>query len=150
MLFVVAHIMCSSSSFVEAVESVAVEAVVVEAVESVFFEAVDCWKLLCVLKSSSFVEAVESVVEAVDCCKLLCALESSNFVEAVESVVVEALESVVAKAVDCCSLLCALVLLKLLNLLLKLLIVVCVIESSRFVDSVVVADVDCGRLHCLL
>ena len=29
--------MCSSSSFVEAVESVAVEAVVVEAVESVFF-----------------------------------------------------------------------------------------------------------------
>ena len=74
--------------------------------------------------SSSFVEAVESVVETVDCCKLLCALESSNFVEAVESVVVEALESVVAKAVDCCRLLCALVLLKLLNLLLKLLIVV--------------------------
>ena len=36
--------MCSSSSFVEAVESV-----VVEAVESVFVEAVDCWKLLCAL-----------------------------------------------------------------------------------------------------
>ncbi len=30
--------------------------------------------------SSSFVEAVESVVEAVDCCRLLCALESSSFV----------------------------------------------------------------------
>ncbi len=41
--------MCSSSSFVEAVESVVVEAVVVEAVESVFVEAVDCWKLLCAL-----------------------------------------------------------------------------------------------------
>ena len=40
--------MCSSSSFVEAVESVVVEAVV-EAVESVFVEAVDCWKLLCAL-----------------------------------------------------------------------------------------------------
>ncbi len=77
------------------------------------------------LESSSFVEAVESVVvEAVDCCKLLCALESSSFVEAVESVLVEAVESVVAKAVDCCRLLCALVLLKLLNQLLKLLIVV--------------------------
>ena len=62
--------MCSSSSFVEAVESVVVEAVVVEAVESVFVEAVDCWKLLCALKSSSFVEAVESVVEAVDCRRL--------------------------------------------------------------------------------
>ncbi len=88
-----------------------------------FVEAVDCWKLLCALKSSSCVEAVESVVEAVDCCKLLCALESSNFVEAVGSVV-EAIESVVAKAVDCYRLLCAPVLLKLLNLLLKLLIVV--------------------------
>ena len=74
--------MCSSSSFVEVVESVVVEAVV-EAVESVFVEAVDCWKLLCALKKSSFVEAVESVAEAVDCCKLLCALESSNFVESV-------------------------------------------------------------------
>ena len=41
--------MCSSSSFVEAVKSVVVEAVVVEAVESVFVEAVDCWKLLCAL-----------------------------------------------------------------------------------------------------
>ena len=40
-----------------------------------------------VLESSSFVEAVESVVKAVDCCRLLCALESSSFVEAVESVV---------------------------------------------------------------
>ena len=54
------------SSLIEAVESVVVEAVVVDAVESVFVEAVDCWKLLCALKSSSFVEAVESVVEAVD------------------------------------------------------------------------------------
>ena len=44
--------------------------------------------------------------------------------KAVESVVVVAVESVVAKAVDCCRPLCALVLLKLLNLLLKLLIVV--------------------------
>ncbi len=44
---------------------------------------------------SSLIEAVESVVEAVDCCKLLCALESSSFVEAVESVLVEAVESVV-------------------------------------------------------
>ena len=41
--------MGSSSSFVEAIESVVVEAVVVEAVESVFVEAVDCWKLLCAL-----------------------------------------------------------------------------------------------------
>ena len=44
---------------------------------------------------SSFIEAVESVVEAVDCCKLLCAIESSYFVEAVKSVV---------EAVDCCRL----------------------------------------------
>ena len=78
---------------------------------------------LCALESSSFVEAVESVVEAVDCCRLLCALESSRFVKAVECVVlkmlivvyimcsrvllklksvVEAVESVV-EAVDCCS-----------------------------------------------
>ncbi len=65
----------------------------IEAVESVV-EAVDCCKLLCALESSSFVEAVESVVvEAVDCCKLLCALESSSFVEAVKSVVED---------VDCC------------------------------------------------
>ena len=35
----------------------------------------------------------------------LCALESSSFVEAVESVV-EDVESVVVKAVDCCRLLC--------------------------------------------
>ena len=56
---------------------------------------------------SSLIEAVESVVEAVDCCRLLCALESSSFVEAVESVVVEAVESVV-EAVDCCRLLCTL------------------------------------------
>ncbi len=42
-------------------------------VESV--EAVDCCRLLCAIKSSSFVEAVESVVvKAVDCCRLLCAL----------------------------------------------------------------------------
>ena len=52
----------------------------------------------------------------------MCSKESSSFVEAVESFVVE--------AVDCCRLLCA-------------------IESSRFVESVV-ADVDCCRLHCLL
>ena len=54
----------------------------------------------------SFID-VESVVEAVDCCRLLWALESSSFVEAVESVVVEAVESVV-KPVDYCRLLCAL------------------------------------------
>ncbi len=54
-------------------------------------------------------------MEAVHCCRLSCALGSSSFVKAVESVV---------KAVDCCRLLGALVLLKLLNLLLKLLIVV--------------------------
>ena len=44
---------------------------------------------------SSFIEAIESVVEAVDCCRLLCAIESSCFVEAVKSVV---------EAVDCCRL----------------------------------------------
>ena len=66
---------------------------------------------------SIFIKAVESIfVEEVDCCRLLCAIESSSFVEAVESVVVE--------AVDCCRLQRALVLFKLLNLLLKLLIVV--------------------------
>ena len=37
-------------------------------------KAVDCCRLLCALESSSFVEAVESVVKAVDCCRLLCAL----------------------------------------------------------------------------
>ena len=58
---------------------------------------------------SSLIEAVVSVVvEDVDCCRLLWALQSSSFVEAVESVVVEAVESVV-KAVDCCRLLCTLV-----------------------------------------
>ena len=46
----------------------------------------------------------------------------SSFIEAAESVV---------EAVDCCRLLCA-------------------IESSRFVESVVVADVDCCRLHYVL
>ena len=47
-----------SSSFVEAVESVAVE-------------AVDCCRLLCALESSCFVKTVESVVvEDVDCCRL--------------------------------------------------------------------------------
>ena len=45
---------------------------------------------------SSFIEAVESVVEAVVYCRLLCAIESSRFIEAVESVVV--------KAVGCCRL----------------------------------------------
>ena len=44
---------------------------------------------------STFIEAVESVVEAVDCCRLLCAIESSSFVEVVESVVAD---------VDCCRL----------------------------------------------
>ncbi len=45
--------------------------------------------LLCALKNSSLVKAVESVVEAVDCCRLLhvCAQESSRFVEIAESVV---------------------------------------------------------------
>ncbi len=61
-------------------------------------------------------------MEAVDCCRLLYPLGSSSFVEAVESVV---------KAVDCCRLLCALVLLKLLNLLLKMLIDVGYIMCSR-------------------
>ena len=52
----------------------------IEAVESVV-EAVDCCRLLCAIESSSFVEAVESVVvEAVDCCRLLYAIESSSFV----------------------------------------------------------------------
>ncbi len=48
---------------------------------------------------SSFIEAVESVVEAVDCCRLLCAIESSSFVEVVESVGAD---------VDCCMLHCLL------------------------------------------
>ena len=37
---------------------------------------------------SSVIEAVESVVEGVDCCRLLCAIKSSSFVEVVESIVV--------------------------------------------------------------
>ena len=45
---------------------------------------------------SSFVEVFDSVVvEAVDCYRLLCALESSSFVEAIGYVVVEAAESVI-------------------------------------------------------
>ncbi len=52
----------------------------IKAVESIFVEEVDCCRLLCAIESSSFVEAVESVVEAVDCCRLLYAIESSNFV----------------------------------------------------------------------
>ena len=48
---------------------------------------------------STFIEAVESVVEAVDCCRLLCAIESSSFIEVVESVVAD---------VDCCRLHCLL------------------------------------------
>ena len=69
---------------------------------------------LCALESSSFVEAVESVVEAVDCCRLLCALESSKFVEAVDccrllsavesSCIVEIVDSVVVEDADCCRL----------------------------------------------
>ena len=55
----------------------------IEAIESVVVEAVDCCRLLCALESSSFVEAdgsvvveaVESViVKTVDCCRLLCTL----------------------------------------------------------------------------
>ena len=69
---------------------------------------------------SSFIKAVKSVcVEDVDCCRLLCALERSSFIETYESVVAEDV---------CCRLhyvlWISLVLLKLLNLLLKLLIVV--------------------------
>ena len=67
----------------------------VEAVESVVVEDVDCCRLLCALESSTFVEAVKSVVQAVDCCRLLCALKSSCFVKTVESVV---------ENVDCCRL----------------------------------------------
>ncbi len=52
----------------------------IKAVESIFVEEVDCCRLLCAIESSSFVEAVESVVEAVDCCRLLYAIESSSFV----------------------------------------------------------------------
>ena len=66
-------------------------------------------------------------MEAVECCRLLCALESSSFVKTVESVVVE--------DVDCCRLhyvlYRTLVLLKQLNLLLKMLIVVGYIMCSR-------------------
>ena len=42
----------------------------IEAVESVVVEAVDCCRRLCAIESSCFVEAVKSVVEAVDCCRL--------------------------------------------------------------------------------
>ncbi len=52
----------------------------VEAVESVVVEAVDCCRLLCAIESSNFVEAVQSVVEAVDCCRLLYLIERSSFV----------------------------------------------------------------------
>ncbi len=65
------YVALESSSFVEAVESVVVE-------------AVDCCRLLCALESSTF---VESVVQAVDCCRILCALESSSSVQTAESVV---------------------------------------------------------------
>ena len=66
------------------------------------------YRLLCALGSSSFIEAVQSVVEDVDCCRLYYVLKRD------------------------------LVLLKLLNLLLKLLIVVGFVE----VKSVVVEAVD--------
>ncbi len=47
----------------------------IEAVESVVVEAVDCSRLLCAIESSSFVEVVESVVVAdVACCRLHCLL----------------------------------------------------------------------------
>ena len=55
----------------------------IKGVESIFVEEVDCCRLLCAIESSSFVEAVESVVvdhEAVDCCRLLYAIESSSLV----------------------------------------------------------------------
>ncbi len=52
----------------------------IKAVESIFVEEVDCCRLLCAIESSSFVEAVESVVEAVDCCRLLYLIERSSFV----------------------------------------------------------------------
>ena len=42
----------------------------IEAVESVVVEAVDCFRRLCAIESPYFVEAVKSVVEAVDCCRL--------------------------------------------------------------------------------
>ncbi len=106
-IFVGYYYVLESSSLVKTVESVV--------------EAVNYCRLLCALESSNFIEAVESPVEAVHFCRLLCVLESSSFVEYVDG---EAVESVVVKAVDCCRLLCALVLLKMLNLLLKLLIVV--------------------------
>ncbi len=46
----------------------------IEAVESVVVEAVDCCRLLCAIESSSFVEVVESVGADVDCCMLHCLL----------------------------------------------------------------------------
>ena len=42
----------------------------IEAIESVVVEAVDCCRLLCAIESSCFLKAVKSVVEAVDCCRL--------------------------------------------------------------------------------
>ena len=42
----------------------------VEAVQYVVAEVVKCFRLLCALESSSFVEIVESVVDDVDCCKV--------------------------------------------------------------------------------
>ena len=52
----------------------------VEAVESVVVEVVDCCRLLYTIESSSFISTVESVVEAVDCCRILYAIESSSYV----------------------------------------------------------------------
>ncbi len=52
----------------------------IKAVEFIFVEEVDCCRLLCAIESSSFVEAIESVVEAVDCCRLLYLIEKSSFV----------------------------------------------------------------------
>ncbi len=76
-------------------------------------------------------KTVEFPIEVVHCCRLLCVLESSSFVEAVEYVDGVAVEFVVVKAIDCCKLLCAQVLLELLNLLLKMLIVVGYIMCSK-------------------
>ena len=71
----------------------------IKAVESIFVEEVDCCRLLCAIESSSFVEAVESVVEAVDCLgcyELLRALVLLKLL-IVEAVAVES----VFEAVDC-------------------------------------------------
>ncbi len=58
----------------------------VEAFESVVVEAVDYCRLLRAIERSIFVEAVKFIVETVDCCRLLSTLEGSSFVEAAESV----------------------------------------------------------------